>query len=436
MGNIERIWQPSTQSLSGQLLEAITHTDLSGDSLCQRFAHVAFRCFAALALLFTMAIDLISWSMLTLTIVVPCRIGLKDHLLNLTAALALPIIALTIPFGAHPSIDETRPFYAEIPPPPPPPLPPPVQSQTSTHHEELLREGLATELWRAAEMLNADRMEHLIKEKNVDPNALSPICKTPPLFQAVAYNKIPDYVNVTKAVNLLLKYDANPHLQAEDGTTAFIIAASHLHKTVVDILLKRNVDTNLREKELDGNALYHVLWGTSWLGIVSKHNPGLEFCNADLNVWNRAAEDRPGGVPIDPKRLAVAKQLIQAETELYDHHLTELSELHHALDQNQFYEVAEIIKRYPNNPFIRMADKLGRITLIHMLNFGELEMQDRKSSLLKNMQRILDNAKTMKQQKMQIAADRAKAITAALATCSENGMPKELAMIISEYCYC
>lgn len=427
MGNIEQIWQPSTQSLSGQLLEAITHTDLSGDSLCQRSAHVAFRCFAALALLLTMAIDLISWSMLTLSIVIPCRIGLKNHLLNLVSTLALPILAFTLPFG-KPSVSSTRPFYKEIPPPPD------ANQTCSCLFRECSPEYLIRELWNSAEYFRSGTIDHLISKHNVSPNAIDPnsAYNTPAIFGALSYGRLsgqtPNYELVTKTVEMLLKHGASANPPTICGMTTTMVAASHLHKTVLTTFLERGVDPNIQDKVWNGNALYHTLWGTHWSGIERPDETSGVFCNASKQPAWGSDEDK--GMPMDPKRMEVAQQLIQAETHLYDHHLTELGELYNALEQNRYDLIAGLIKRYPDNPFYRLAVKPG-----YILSEGVMK-EERRTTLLRHMKRILDVAETLKKQKREIVDARTKLTQEALATCSGNGIPKELAIMISEYCYC
>lgn len=220
------------------------------------------------------------------------------------------------------------------------------------------------------------------------------------------------------AVERLLQPGASRNPPEESGVTSVMIAAAHLNMTVLATFLSRGVDPNAQDTKWNANALYHTLWGTPWRGIKPPDTT-LPSSSRRLSV---------NGSPMEPKRVEVAQLLIQAETNLFDHHLAELRELLNALEQNLIEMIDELIKRYKENPFVRLAKGY-----IEKWKGSEVE---EKTDLLNNMKRILDAAETLKQQKKQIVESRAKFIKEALATCSANGIPKEVATLISEFCYC
>lgn len=53
----------------------------------------------------------------------------------------------------------------------------------------------------------------------------------------------------TEIVKLLLDADADPNIQAIDGSTALILAVELRHKEIVRLLLEAGADSNIKDKD-------------------------------------------------------------------------------------------------------------------------------------------------------------------------------------------
>lgn len=426
MSEIGQLFQPSQYSLTGTWITSVDsdsclnpelHGVITSETpIAERIGFLAFKILSAIVLMGCAVVDLALWTCMTITVIPVVRVGGLSHLANLVATLAVPILALRIPFGWNLVLHQSRPFMCPIDP-----------KTTKTFYSSLERVGNIT----------SDRLKALVEERKVDVDTPLDSGGNTPLTQVLlkAHNQTID--EVTKKALLLLKAGANPNPKTGLNSPLKLAVAQGLPR-VVEELLKRNADP-LRLDQ-DGDSLFTQI-------VTSKSFPWSEV----YGVFVYALRFYPAGQDIarnykrfEDDNVDIAMQLIHAEVPLDDAGLNELDALRIAIKDNNVDDINAIIARdnaryrkiRPNdfvpegqtlqNPYIRdLKEKLNHP------NDARIFL----SNFLERFNWIIANREKLQKIKADIVKNRTEAVFHALESCSEHGMPKPLVELISHYCY-
>lgn len=420
---LEVLLHPANTSLTGRFLNWIDSDPTysmrfhqSAGSVGECIADVAIRTFLMIGTMLCAAADLLTWAVLTATIVPAYKIGARNHLANLISSITSLVLSLAMPFGGMLRVDKDRLFCEATP------IKLSIAEKAAQLHP----------LCQAAYEHDAKKVEDLIKNDKADPNSLHPETRATPLMHAIVANYgnrhgASQCVNVVKA---LLDNGAKPEIEIAGNITALMLAAtqgSYQSLETTKLLLDQpTVDPNHMRHGY--NALHLTLFGAH-----SQFQDKSDLQNKPKETvkwhWGSNFSSRGWGVP-NPDLMsdfkAMAKLLIAKEAELLESDLDEVSALLNIHRQNQPEQVQRMIKlnkaKIRSNPFISLIGDAGT-------DARSLEQS------MKNIEHILHDRAELKQAKKAVVDERAIWIEGALLGCGENGLPKELATIISEYCY-
>lgn len=416
MTSLKEWVHPSLNSISGSFISCIDSysffnskiNDSETPSIGERILRVVVRSFAALITILCTALDLMIWTALTVTIYPAYKIGARNHLANLTSTLACTVLALGMIGGYVPELDMKRPFYKEY-------------GLTSVPPNSY--NCLANEIVEAS----LERIRMLITQRGADPNSKNDGTCTP-LTALLRADPSTDPNEMNRKVELLLEFNADPNL-GDNFSKPLVIAAARLNTAVVQTLLKHHVNpssnNNAENPLTQGSILTSVF--TDYFGPL-----GFHLHMQDVRPLFKLVDESAA-------RLNIAEQLIRAGADLGNSDLDDLDTLYKAAVTTEKEDKERKGKNEKQSLVIwnaiKQFYKSKPTTLIPQGSLADAFIRRyRNNGTYKHFDWLIANKEQLKKVHNEVVDARAKVIHEALKPCSVDGMPKELATIISEYC--
>lgn len=419
MDSISTCFQPSPFSVTGKWLRTVDDTPclntvykgyhLTGYLPENTPIAERIRCFAAnllstVVLIGCAVADLLVWASFTITIIPAYQIGCKNHFANLVATVALPFLALAVPFGHKVVMHENRPFLWLI---------------TLPKKEFVLFVNTPV-----------DELQKAMNEGDVRPNepdrdGIFPLSK-------IWYRMYPGVErDSARKVELLLKAGANPNEIPFDGSHSPLqTAAAGRDPRAVELLLQHGANPTHEDKQ-GFSALD--------LAMIDSDDTGHVFDESKQKM----VPDLPSSKEADnPEIMDTATRLIKAGCGLNETYLDEIATVIDAVRNKQPDVIDTVMARDAQRVTRTEKDRLPgqerRNPYLHNIaNTARLMREDNLDQYYYDKYTwIVANKDALKKIKADDINNRTDAIEKALKTCSDNGMPRPIAEMISRYCYC
>lgn len=325
--NLPEVLKPSEESLLGSQLsnlEAVYLFRAQQNDSCIKT--VAIRVLLTLAAIFVSALDLVCWTMMTITIYPICKVGVLAHLTNLISHIAMPIFCLSLLFRCLPTATDRRKSFISLCKPGHTVTWLVVQHQPNV--KELLRrvdtpQKKSEALMCAAGYGKKEIVEALLKEGNADPNCYGDrLIQRTPLFAAIS-GMLHGFYQDRNTVDVLLAHRANPNIPVH-GLTPLIVGAGAGFDIEVTKLMQHRANPHVKgQKHLTAIA-------AAILGVV-RFGVNGDYYSVKLTLSEKEMKEKNGNLDLKDRSIFAVKsiisQLIEKEVECTPRQLDDLTGL-------------------------------------------------------------------------------------------------------------